>query len=378
LVDNGASVRVLEARERVGGRIYTVRPPHLPCAVELGAEFVHGKHPELWRLIREAGLSPIEVSGQPWCFENGNLHPCDDISVDGVLQHLSAEQHDRTFAEFLADRPEGAGKEWARAYVEGFNAAYAEVLGVRGLLQQGDASQQIGGDAAWRIPNGYDAVLSDSGLDVRLNTPVREVRWRRGRVEAEEFVAGRAIVTAPLPVLRKIHFDPMPAGALAAAQRLAMGSVVRVTFEFAERFWDPAMSFLFSTGATMPTWWTTCPLESNLLTGWSAAHAADRLQRGDVMAGALGALAALFRKDVRPLLKNCWWHDWSADRFSLGAYSYTPAGATGARMTLSEPVQQTLYFAGEHTDTSGHTGTVHGAIVTGLRAARQVLGFETT
>jgi monoamine oxidase len=66
-------------------------------------------------------------------------------------------------------------------------------------------------------------------------------------------------------------------------------------------------------------------------------------------------------------------HDWQADPFARGAYSYVPAGAADASLHLSYPVDGTLFFAGEHTDTSGHWGTVHAALRSGLRAAEQLL-----
>jgi monoamine oxidase len=66
-------------------------------------------------------------------------------------------------------------------------------------------------------------------------------------------------------------------------------------------------------------------------------------------------------------------HDWHADEYARGAYSYVPAGALDAPERMAWPVEDTLYFAGEHTDTSGHWGTVHAALASGMRAARQVL-----
>ena len=66
--------------------------------------------------------------------------------------------------------------------------------------------------------------------------------------------------------------------------------------------------------------------------------------------------------------------DWSRDPLSFGAYTWVPAGAADASAKISEPVEQTLFFAGEHTDTTGHWGTVHGALRSGLRAAANLLG----
>ena len=66
-------------------------------------------------------------------------------------------------------------------------------------------------------------------------------------------------------------------------------------------------------------------------------------------------------------------HDWQADPFSRGAYSYTAVGGMDAAQALAAPVEGTLFFAGEATNVDGYTGTVHGAIATGLRAANELL-----
>jgi monoamine oxidase len=80
--------------------------------------------------------------------------------------------------------------------------------------------------------------------------------------------------------------------------------------------------------------------------------------------------------ELHALLTSWHTHDWQRDPLSLGAYSYAPKGAIDASDAMAEPVAETLYFAGEHTDTTGHWGTVHGALRSGLRAAKQVLESE--
>jgi monoamine oxidase len=87
----------------------------------------------------------------------------------------------------------------------------------------------------------------------------------------------------------------------------------------------------------------------------------------------ISKLFALPEKELRALLVSWHMHDWQSDPFSLGAYSYAPKGALNASEAMAQPVEGTLFFAGEHTDTSGHWGTVHGALRSGLRAARQIL-----
>ena len=70
-------------------------------------------------------------------------------------------------------------------------------------------------------------------------------------------------------------------------------------------------------------------------------------------------------------------HDWHNDDYARGAYSFVPAGALDAPERMTRPVEDTLYFAGEHTDISGHWGTVHAALATGVRAAGQLLDIAS-
>jgi monoamine oxidase len=76
---------------------------------------------------------------------------------------------------------------------------------------------------------------------------------------------------------------------------------------------------------------------------------------------------------LESLLAAYYCHDWEADPCSLGAYSYAPAGALDASGRIAEPVENTLFFAGEHPDVGGHWGTVHGALASGDSAARRLL-----
>jgi monoamine oxidase len=172
---------------------------------------------------------------------------------------------------------------------------------------------------------------------------------------------------------------PEPSNSLAVIHNLAMGTATRITLVFRERFWEPSspkLSFLFAQQGTPPTWWTSAPNPSPTLTGWVAGPRALRVPSGAVLKDqALVTLSTIFnRDDLAALLASFHTHDWQSDPHSLGAYSYAPAGALDASDELAAPVESTLYFAGEHTDTTGHWGTVHAALRSGLRAAAQILG----
>jgi monoamine oxidase len=112
------------------------------------------------------------------------------------------------------------------------------------------------------------------------------------------------------------------------------------------------------------------------LTGWIGGRKTERLDMHQLPELGLETLALLLGStldDLKSHLLGRHMHDWLTDPHSLGAYTYVPKGAIDASGQLSLPVAQTLYFAGEHTDTTGHWGTVHGALRSGYRAARQLL-----
>jgi monoamine oxidase len=201
-------------------------------------------------------------------------------------------------------------------------------------------------------------------------------------VSGDSFSASKAIVTLPLGVLkaRSVAIDPEPSRILAAADRMEAGSARRLVLVFRPPFWKEKiadMRFLFSPAMTPPTWWTQHPSDIPMLVGWVGGPRTDALPRPDeFLSQALRSLEHIFSLAPQSLdaaLRNSYQHDWQSDPYTRGAYSYAPAGALDCSAQMTEPVDNTLFFAGEHTDTTGHWGTVHGALRSGLRAARQLL-----
>jgi len=427
LAKAGQRVALIEARQRIGGRIFTehFRAPGSQASfpIELGAEFIHGLPEESWRLVKQAQLATRELSGTHLRYTDGTLRASDDGSIGGVFDAMSQwlepqpRDFDATFADFLQRSNLGAAARAASIrYVEGFNAADHRVIGLVGLERQQQAEDRIQGDRLFHIVDGYDALpayLLDQSLaadaQLHLSTTIDTVRWNAGDVTMAGFAADgapctfrgtRAIVTLPLGVLQSaaVRFDPTPATALPEARRLAMDSVVRIPLTFRSRFWAGAaakgklpevaddlerLSFLL-TDQKIATWWTQAPERTPMLTAWVGGPASRRLQRitnpGSsqpiVIDDCIAALAAVFGEPaaaVQNELESWHFHDWDADPLSLGAYSYAPAGAADVSARLAEPIERTLYFAGEHTTTSGHWGTVHGAIQSGEAAASKIL-----
>jgi monoamine oxidase len=401
LAEAGQRVALIEARDRAGGRIVTVPAADGGLPVELGAEFIHGLPPELIDLVEEAGLTRFELEGDSRCVRaHQALSPCaPQREVDQLfdeLGHMNLDMPDRTFSEFLGERNLRADAvALATNYVEGFNAADASRISVQSLAKQQAAEDSIQGDRLFRVVEGYAEVPAfllrrflDAGGEWVASCPVRSIGWKAGRVEVatatdRAFHAAAAIITLPLGVLqaRRVAFAPQPRRILDAADRLAMGPVARLVYEFDPRFWDRfaslgGVSFVFAPEFTPPTWWTTNPQPSSLLTGWVAGRKAGKLTIAVLPEAGLATLADILGSspsDIRQYLVRWHLHDWQADVCSLGAYTYVPRGAIQASDELSVPVDGTLFFAGEHTDTSGHWGTVHAALRSGYRAAAQVL-----
>jgi monoamine oxidase len=416
LAEAGRSVALLEARERVGGRIYTIPAVDGELPVELGAEFIHGSPPELIELLKGAGLTAFERAGEFRSFfeVNGSFRPqpregreaafalLEAIGEDPLL-HAGPGGHpaDLSFYEFLERR--GISRKAAGAaigYVEGFNAADAGRISILALAKQQAAEDAIAGDHTSRIAEGYGRLAEyllqsflDRGGELFFSTRARRVEWRPGTVEIaasggapsseQIFHAQALILTLPLGVLqaRDVTFMPIPLRIFDAADRLAMGPAARVVYEFREHFWREFpdfrnVSFIFADGGTPSTWWTTSPRQSGLFTGWVGGPRAAGLSASALTTMGVATLAGILgrsQNELRSLLLRSSAHDWQRDPLSRGAYSYVPKGAMGSSEELAQPVERTLFFAGEHTDTTGHWGTVHGALRSGYRAAEQAL-----
>lgn len=412
LTQQGCNVCMLEARERVGGRILTRQEPDLPIPIELGAEFIHGRSPVTLEWIRRSGSTIVDAVQTRRILRAGKLQDGDDQfeQLKQGLSRIRRPRKDLPFGEFLES---AAGRklaprlrQFARALVEGFDAADPNRVSTLAILDEW--SGQGAADApTFRPLGGYTALIGaisasidPSRLSLHLNTIVHEVRWQRGDVtvntttpgQAFSVTAPRAIVALPLGVLQApvqaahaVRFMPALASKQRAFGGLAVGPVVKVMLRFREPFWETAdggrhsdAAFFIDPGGTFPALWSSLPLRSSVLTAWAAGPAAVRLGglgSHELIHLALNYLHDVFGKGARAheRLEAGYVHDWQADRFSCGAYSYVTAGGSTARKLLAAPLQNTLFFAGEATDTQGESGTVAGALNSGRRAAREVL-----
>ncbi len=414
----GRSVTVLEARDRVGGRAYTVRDNLFDKPIELGAEWIHGLPPVTLDLARQAGLEIVELAGDFWYRADDSLvleRPND--RSDEILTALLEADEDIPFRQYLEAHHPGSAWAESRAaaihYVEGFNAASADQISLQSVRLVEQAMLEIDAERDLNLAQGYRSLLrwltDQVGLsDIRLNTVVNRLCWSPGRVvvEAENslgqalesFTAHQVVMTLPLGVLQTpagqpgaVEFEPALPDKQDAIDRLAMGQARRLSLRFRSRFWDdptgvqkPSESGLFF-GLEHPVfavWWSpTAPLDWPVINGWSGGPRAHELLGKPlefVIEQGIDALSQLFNLPVEWLkdeLQSWHSHDWGADPFARGAYSYAPVGALDAAARLAAPVENTLFYAGEATISDGHVGTVHGALMSGERAAREILAL---
>ncbi len=185
----GCKVLCVEAKGRIGGRIFTVHDPLSTIPIELGAEFIHGRPPEIWDILNSHGLAAYDCAEKAIHIEDGKVQKDGDAwqligRVMDDMQKSAAKGKDRSFASFLeqSSHSENA-KRLAASYVEGFNAARKEIIGIASLAEDAAAADKIDGDRSFRMKNGYDSLaihLLNARDELRMNCVVERVDWQTG------------------------------------------------------------------------------------------------------------------------------------------------------------------------------------------------------
>lgn len=397
LLRAGVNCRVVEASAMVGGRV-RVLEGFADFPIELGAEEVHGADNVLLRVAAEQGIEHLR-----------HFTTDDMVRLDGDLCFLDQAEHDGDIRRAF-DLIEGlggyAGGNWtveeylthshfprrawhyldSRLGVE--HGTTLDHLAMRGFLhyEKGWEARETNYTLRGRYLDVFRPAVERVRDHVMVSAPVESIHWREKPVvrlrDGREFRAGAVIVTVSLLVLRDgvITFDPgLPADKVAATQAIGMDAGMKILLKFRHRFWDERLYFLHTDGF-LPQYWAAGKGKSetaHVLTAFVGGSRAETLTRmgGDPVDFALEELDELFGSRLaRRSFEKGFVADWGADPFVRGLYSYPTIHTTQAhREVLARSLGGKVFFAGEATDTAGHSGTVHGAMATGWRAAEEVL-----
>jgi monoamine oxidase len=392
LAAKGYRVVILEGNERAGGRIHTITNNTFLNPAEAGAEFIHGNLPATLSMMKEAGIPYHAIEGEMVRVSKGNWHEQHEMIMgwDEVMARIKLLEEDMTIAHFL-ERYFGGDKylhtrQSIRGFAEGFDLADIDKASVFALREEWEHEEE----EQHRPDDGYGKLVTwllqqcmANNCALHTSCIVKKIAWQKNNVQVTTadgklFEGDKVIVTVPLGVLQAgeneishIKFEPAIPSYVDAARQMGYGSVIKVLLQFKEAFWQKRkknIGFLI-TDQKIPTWWTQCPHDYPLLTGWLGGGQADKwkaVSDETILADALASLSALFDVKVtqlKEMITATHITNWRKEPFSLGAYSYNTLASGTVIKTLQTPIEDTLFFAGEALYEGPYPGTVEAAIV---------------
>ena len=383
LRDSRLSVLVLEARDRIGGRAWTVRRDGLP--LDLGCGWLHSADENEWATVAgELGFA-LDTTRPPW---GRRAHRLNFSAAD---QDAFAAAWDRFDVRIAAVAKEPADRAAAECLEPGerwnglLDAVSTYINGVElDRLSVHDFVRYHNTGVNWRVEKGYGALIeaAAAGLDVEYDCPATLIDRAGTRVRIETprgAIAARAVIVAvPSSIIASeaLRFVPALPDKVEAAAALPLGLADKL-FLRVDRPEDlPVQTRVFGTiDRTATGSYHLRPFGAPMIEGYFGGELARELEQAGDRAFAdfaIGQLVAHFGSDFRTRLTPLAASAWGRDPFALGSYSYARIGHSGARAALAASVDDRLFFAGEACSINDYS-TAHGAYRTGVAAAQAVL-----
>jgi monoamine oxidase len=403
----GVPVQVIEARDRVGGRLWTSTEwPGIP--LDLGASWIHGTRGNpITALAAEAGARTVATSYDSAVAYDAAGRVVDSAgeariartgrAVDAALRRAQRANTDVSVRTAIRSGLGWSGlTEQQRTFVDfvtvgSIEAEYAGSAEELSAYWFDSVDEFPGGDVL--LPDGYAAIaeLLGDGLEIATNQTVTEVAWDERGVEVTtsdgRFRGSQVVLTLPLGVLQSgsVALTPgLPPQARRAIDALGSGVLNKVVLRFDEVFWDDDVDWIeLVTGPGQPPWveWVNLARVTGepVLLAFAAAELGRRVDTwndAEVVASAMAAARAMYGADTPD--PTAWQITrWGADPLARGSYSFNALGSDpDMRDHLAQPVDDRVFLAGEATERT-YFATVHGAHLSGVRAAQQVLAART-
>ena len=383
-------IYVLEARDRIGGRIQ-----HISAGEEIiaaGAEFIHGE-PELTnKILKEAGIKPQVIEGKFTRIKKAKTVEDDEPfrHWDELLDKMRSLKTDVPLASFLANF--FPGEQWAsfrhqvEQYAGGFDLADPKTASTKKLYKEWRNES-----TNYRVENAYEFLIQHfekslvkRNIEVRLNTICKEIRHDSESIivitDQGQFACDKIIISASLGCLqqKQISFTPPLLQHEEAAHQIGFGSIIKCIAFFKKPVWKKDDAFFLS-DEEIPTWWTQFPLQKNYLTGWCGgpnALAMKALHKEKIKLKAKNSLASMFgiaQTELEELVTDIKIFNWENEPFISGGYSFDMTGSDVARKILRTAINKRIYFTGEALYDGIHPGTVEAAMHSGLETAGLVM-----
>ena len=399
---NKYKIIVLEAAERLGGRMHTYTDDLFSMPVELGAEFVHGDLPLTLSLLKQAEINYYKINGNMSYVEKGLFikEKDEDKYWNDVMKQMKALKKDMPLSEFLIsffnDDKYEKTRQSVKGFAEGFDLADVSKASTCSLYNEWIHEE----DAQYRIDGGYIQLINylvseckKSDCIFLTDCCVKKINWSKGEVNvltmcSRFFKGDKIIIAVPLSVLQVdkndmnyIEFAPEINHHLNAAKNIGFGAVIKIIIEFNEVFWQSKKKDVcfIQTNEKISFWWTQLPNEKAILTGWLGGPKALELKDvtdEELIAISLQSLSSAFNINIDKLkekVKAQQVLNWANIKHIHGGYSYNLVGSMEAKKLLQQPINETIFFAGEAIYEGKSEGTVEAALISGKQAVSRLM-----